>query len=323
MDVLADILRWLRVEGGRFVRTEMFSPWGMLIPEADAACFHIVEKGDCFLLLGDNEPRALTSGDVVILPNGARHALVNSIDEAPRPFIERFRGPEKIVTGDYSSNYYSSTPSEGGEDEERLSVKWSGGFSFAEKMDHPMLSVLPPLIFVGEKERKDVPWLDRTIQFLMYESSEGEQGSDMMIERLLDMLLIQSIRSWITRQIDCPKCTSGGWLGALRDDSIRHSLGLIHKYPEKPWTVETLGKEVGMSRSVFSNRFRALVGDTPLHYLTQWRMRVATRLLQKQDYRGLFDVALQVGYDSEISFSRAFKRYFKVSPGTWRRQHIS
>ncbi|TNE51054.1 MAG: AraC family transcriptional regulator [Deltaproteobacteria bacterium] len=181
-------------------------------------------------------------------------------------------------------------------------VLLSGGFSFSEDRKHPLLSPLPPLNYLGTREKQELPWLEQTIQFLMVEATQGEHGADLMVERLMEMLFIQVIRSWVSSQVE----GEGSWLGALRDEVIHASMALIHQQPEKPWTVESLGRAVGLSRSSFAARFQSRVGVPPLRYLTQWRMRVATQLLQKHDYAGLSHVAWQVGYDSEISFSRAF-----------------
>ncbi|MGQ0593518.1 MAG: helix-turn-helix domain-containing protein [Gammaproteobacteria bacterium] len=113
---------------------------------------------------------------------------------------------------------------------------------------------------------------------------------------------------------------AGGWLGALRDRHIGLALAAIHQFPERDWTVASLAAQTGLSRSPFSARFNALVGEPPLSYLTRWRMNTATRLLRETDL-GLAGIAGRVGYTSEAAFSKAFTRRFKTAPGAYRRRY--
>ena len=138
----------------------------------------------------------------------------------------------------------------------------------------------------------------------------------MMIARLIELLFVQLIRTWLREQSE----GNAGWLGALRDHAISQALNLMHQYPAEGWSVASLGKAVGMSRSNFSARFQSLVGTPPLKYLTQLRMHIAANALKGDSRLSLAQIAAQVGYDREPSFSRAFKRYFQISPGAFRRQ---
>ncbi|MBV1856774.1 MAG: AraC family transcriptional regulator, partial [Nannocystaceae bacterium] len=158
--------------------------------------------------------------------------------------------------------------------------------------------------------------LDTTLRFLSHETREKADGSDMMAMRLVELLFVQLIRFWFEEQRD----GRGGWIGALRDGPIRQALKLIHQYPADPWTVESLGKAVGMSRSSLAARFGSRVGTSPLKYLTQLRMHLAANALKDDAWSSLADVASRVGYDTESSFGRAFKRYFRESPGAFRRR---
>lgn len=314
MDVLADILKWLKLKGSSFARLESFAPWGLFVPSADAICFHILERGSTTLLFEHRESLTLQPGDLVMLPSGIKHALVDSLDTVPNSFLknlyqESSSSPKECYryNNDISSEDLSDCAS---------STTISGGFSFATNMEHPLLALLPPLIHIGLEERVNVPWLEHTIQFLLDEQMQQEPGADMVIERLMELLFIQAIRYWLSVR----STEQEEWLGALRNDSIRKSLGLIHQQWQEPWTVQSLGLAVGLSRSVFASTFQSLVGQSPMQYLARWRMHVATQLLKKSDYSGLWNVAHQVGYNSEVSFSRAFKRYMGCSPVAWRRQ---
>jgi len=319
MDVLANILQWLEVKGSIYARTELQAPWGITVPESDSATYHVIDRGHCYLLMDGHEPLALTAGDLVMIPDGRSHSLVDALSTTPTPLDEIMDENGKMSCANYTKYQKSVCPhiSHGGEG--IPTIMFCGGFTFEEPKEHPLRALLPPLIYVSHEEREEVPWLETTIRFMAYEACKRQQGSDTMIAKLIDLLFIQIVRSWLSKQPE----GQGGWLGALRDDSIRNCLSLIHDQPEHPWTVESLGKAVGMSRSGFSARFQTLVGISPLRYLTQWRMKLAARILKKQEKLGIQQLARKVGYDSEVSFSRAFKRHYQVTPGTWRRQQLT
>jgi AraC-like DNA-binding protein len=134
-------------------------------------------------------------------------------------------------------------------------------------------------------------------------------GGETVVTRLADVLVIQAIRGWLEEN----QALQTGWLGALRDKQIGRALSLIHRKPERDWTLSSLGKEVGLSRSAFAKRFADLVGVPTKHYIAQCRMRLAHRQLQQRGI-GISELAGKVGYRSEAAFSRAFKRHIGVSP---------
>src|SRR5262249_29783911 len=140
-------------------------------------------------------------------------------------------------------------------------------------------------------------------------------GVQTVISRLTEIMFVQAVRVWMASQ----PAGQGGWLGALRDPHIGAALGLIHRAPERPWSVAALAPAVAMSRSPFATRFTALVGEPLLAYVTRWRMSLAARYL-RSDRLAVSDVADRVGYTSAASLSKAFKRCFGVAPGTYRRR---
>lgn len=153
-------------------------------------------------------------------------------------------------------------------------------------------------------------WLQSTLRFIAREARELRPGGETVITHLADILIIQAIRSWLDSAPDADR----GWLAALRDKHVGRALAAIHREPEKEWSVASLAKEVGMSRSGFSARFTNLVGDSAMRYLTQWRMQLARAQLQGTS-DSLSVIADRLGYQS---FSRAFKRVFGVPPGSVR-----
>jgi AraC-like DNA-binding protein len=160
-------------------------------------------------------------------------------------------------------------------------------------------------------------WLDPILKMLAHEARNPRPGSGVILTRLIDVIVVQTIRTWLEAQPP----GAGGWLGALRDRQIGAALEAIHREPRRPWRVSQLACEVGMSRSPFAARFAALVGETPLRYLTRWRLHSATDLLLGTD-QPVAEVARLVGYESEAAFSRAFKRAHGRAPLAWRRHRL-
>ncbi len=319
MDVLSDVLGWLRVKGTTSRRSEFSAPWGIAYPPADQVAFLTVDKGSCFLLPADGDAVALEAGDVLMFSPGRVGSIVDHPSTPTVPYAQVREQSTLLDEGEQYSADRETYPTiqYGGGGRRTVLRGWALRFESYEQ--HPLLSLLPPFIHISYEQRSAYPWLETTLRFLRHETHQQGDGSDMMIVRLVDLLFVQLIRAWFQDQPE----GEAGWLGALRDSSVRRALELIHRYPADPWTVESLGKAVGMSRSNFSSRFQSLVGSSPLKYLTQLRMHLAANTLTGDVRASLAEVAGQVGYDTESSFGRAFKRYFRVSPGAFRKQRMA
>jgi transcriptional regulator GlxA family with amidase domain len=157
-------------------------------------------------------------------------------------------------------------------------------------------------------------WLDLTLRFLSAEVRAPSIGSEAVLSRLTDLIFVQAVRAWVAAQPD----SHTGWVGALSDPQIARVLGLFHKQPERPWTVATLAREVGMSRSTLARRFREILRETPLVYLSRSRLEAAAELLRTENL-SLGEIAERVGYQSEASFSRAFRQHMGKPPAEYRR----
>jgi AraC-like DNA-binding protein len=157
-------------------------------------------------------------------------------------------------------------------------------------------------------------WIQSTLRLMAAEARELRPGGETIVTRLADILVIQAIRAWIEQD----PAAQTGWLGALKDHQIGRALTLIHREPAHDWSVASLADEVAMSRSAFAARFTQLVGETPMYYVTRWRMQVAQNVLQVGDAT-VGEIALRLGYGSEAAFSRAFKRFHGIPPGAVRR----
>ncbi len=189
----------------------------------------------------------------------------------------------------------------------------AGRFSFDQTHGRPLTSFLPPLILIRGGQPHMLP-LQKTLELLASETDASTPGSEVAVRRLADLLLIQALRAHIAGT----ESEQTGWLQALADSHIGAALDSMHKRIEHPWTVASLASEAGMSRSAFAQRFKELMNESPLEYLTRWRMYRGSDLLRESD-RKLADVAQAVGYDSDGAFHKAFKRVLGIAPGEYRR----
>jgi AraC-like DNA-binding protein len=178
-------------------------------------------------------------------------------------------------------------------------------FWFDPDVLQDMLFALPTLIHIRQAEASD--WLANLIQFLLHEADDVQPGSALMISRIIDLVVIRTLRTWVHRG------HASRWLGGLADARIARVLKLIHEQPEQPLTIDALAAIAGMSRSNFSERFAALVGQSPLRYRNECRLARARNLLAKGTLR-VGEVGIAVGYESEAAFSRAYKAFFGHTP---------
>ncbi len=305
MDVLTDILNSLRLKGQLYFRTDLTSPWGINVPfKRNVARFHIVIRGHGWLNVEDQaEHLAMANGDLVIVSHGAAHNILDARETQSRPLTE-------VLS---EVNYTGSGPLIYGGGGVGCSLV-CGEFAFDTEGSNPLLDNLPPLLHVRGSENFNQTWLDSTLGFIAHEAATEQTGALAIVDRLAEIIFIQVVRAYVN--------ASGSqipFLAALGDSQISQALGLIHHQPGFAWSVGELGQRVGMSRSAFSNRFSELVGMTPYQYLTSVRMQHAAGRLRTTD-ESVILVAEAVGYESEAAFSLAFKQYFTVRPGEYRRK---
>jgi len=296
-DALSDILRLIRLKGCVYFQSDFSSPWGMDMAAGPFAQFHVVVRGQCWLTLGDTRHQ-LANGDIVVLPHGAAHALSEGPMTNTRP------GPDVLAA--IQSGH---PPFQDGETSARLLC---GHFEFDRELEHPLIKDLPPLIWIKGMGRAPPGWLEAITPILIGETGAGQPGAETIVERLAEVLLIQVLRTYLLEQ-----SADHGFLAALGDRQINGALKLIHLGVKDDMKLDDIAKTVGMSRSSLAARFKELVGDTPMNYLTRWRMLKAKDIL-KSDGLPLAEVAERVGYRSEAAFSRAFKREYEQSPSAYR-----
>lgn len=306
VDALAALLDSLRLTNAVFGRSELSAPWGIALAQGAHMPFHAVLAGRCWLTgTGLEKPLLLEEGDLILLPHGTAHELR---DQPHSPTL-----PIEAVLGTGACAAMAAVRHGGGGE---ASVVVCGAFLFAPSpAPHPLLSALPRVLHVRAAERAGQPWLESTLKFVACELASGRAGAQAVVNRLADVLFVQVLRHHMAH---LPAC-SQSWLRGLRDAHVGRALNLLHADPAHPWTVLELAARVGLSRSLFAERFTALVGEPPLAYLTRWRLWQAADLLARTD-ASVAEIAAQVGYGSDAALGKAFQRQWGMGPGRWRRE---
>ncbi len=312
MDALSEVLATINIGNNICYPLALCAPWGVRSKKLVGTNFWTVRRGSCWLQTASLEkPLSLVAGDFILFPRPQDHRLCDT--------------PESLISKDTNwLNCHSHPLPEliklAGEGLETTLIY--GKLEIEGPIANQLLTPLPPFILIREQEAQTTPWLNTTVQFLTAELSSQNPGSSAVVNHLLFVLFVQAIRYYIhSKGEECQAEKSERcWLKALKDSQIGTAITLIHRHPQKPWTVASLASEVNMSRSGFANNFRELVGEPPLQYLTRWRMQKAAGLL-RLGYQTLAEVASEVGYESEAAFSNAFKRWMQISPGAFRKEN--
>ncbi|GII61535.1 AraC family transcriptional regulator [Sphaerisporangium krabiense] len=304
MDVLSDVIATMRTGEPRSSRVRWHGAWGQRFPSVPGtAGFQVVLRGRCWLFPEDGPPLALAEGDVVLLTRGRGHGMGG--DPAAPP-----AGPACDPLAD-RPRYTSASAGDDGSPPSAVTL--CGAYELDATRAHPLLGELPDVVHLPAAPGRH-PDLRAAVGLLGAELEHPRPGADAVVPALLDMLLAYILRAWFAQR----PAVATGWAAALRDPAVGAALDAMHRDPSLPWTVEALGKRVGLSRAAFSRRFTAMVGRPPLAYLTWWRMTTAARLLRESDVP-LGAVARRAGYTSEFAFSATFKRHHGASPGRYRR----
>ncbi len=305
-DPLSDPLRLLKLTGVLHCRAELTAPWGMDLPRiANNMAIHIVSRGRLYLDIAGQPTREVNAGSLVLIPHGTPHQLRSAPDTPVTPLTDI---PVELITDRYERMNFGG----GGA---ATSVSYCG-VRFDPIAAQRLLQVLPLVIHVDTLAGGD-EWLRDTTRFIAREADTTQPGSEAIITRLADIIVVQAIRAWLASTE-----VKHGWLAAMHDRQIGRALSAIHRDPVHDWTVAALAREVGMSRSALAARFSELIGDSVKSYITEWRMQLARDELLTSP-RTLAVLADKYGYQSEAAFSRAFKRVFGASPGTVRKQALA
>jgi AraC-like DNA-binding protein len=317
MDALSDVLRVAHLTGGVFLHADFFAPWCISARVAPEQCapalgpashlilYHYVLEGQLHVRIErqDCESLVIGAGEAVLLPRNDMHLMGSDLNIRPvqgRDIIQPPKGG-----GLYSIHH-------GGAGTRTRMICGFLGCASAE--GNPVISTLPPLLKLSVDQTGAAEWIRSTFQYAAEEVAAGRPGSETVLAKLSELLFVEAVRRYAEALPD----GQTGWLAGLRERHVARALALMHRDINRRWTVDDLGREVGVSRSALADRFIRLIGVPPMHYLAGWRMQVATEKLRSTN-ASLAQVAEIVGYDSEAAFSRAFKKTFGAAPATWRR----
>jgi AraC-like DNA-binding protein len=322
-DILSDLLRSVRLRGVLFYYVNGSRSWAAEAPASrDIAAavmpdsehvmeYHVVTRGSCWAAIVGEAPVRLETGDIVLFPHGDPHVMSSAPGMRARadlasyfqnkgeqlPFTLHFdgvEGPQPIAADD------------------RYEATLVCGFLGCDvRPFNPLIATLPRLLHLSGENHG---WTAELMRQAVAESQNKRPGGEAMLERMSEMMFVDAVR----RYVETLPEESRGWLAGLRDRFVGRALALMHEAPANEWTVDELGRRVGMSRSALHERFAEMIGQPPMQYLTNWRMQVAATLLRDSNAT-VASVARDVGYDSEASFARAFKRLVGKPPAAWRR----
>lgn len=284
MEVLSDILRSMRVRGSVYFCDHLQAPWSMQFQDTTSASFHLVRRGECWLMYADRTER-LGPGDLVFIEPGQDHDLASQpAGKSPPPVGTR-------------------------------TLLLCGYCDFTQETGTPLLDVFPNLTIVREEELLIHPWLKSTLDQLSSEYLSQQPGAELVVNKLTEVVLIELIR------INFGRGEQSRFILALSDKRIAKALHHLHDSPQNNWTLEKMGKEIGMSRAAFAKRFKELVGQPMFEYLTLLRIQRAKELLQGTGLP-LYEVASQVGYESDLAFAKTFKKRIGITPTRYRKQKL-
>lgn len=315
MDVLSEVLKVVKLQGALFFNGEFSAPWCLsssptamapqLSPDAKhLIIFHFLTEGRAYVGLPNGPKEELCAGDIVVIPHGDTHLLGNGLHARPVDSATKFESnlKEGLKVARFGG---------GGE-----LTRFVCGYMVCDpRLSEIFLAGLPPLFVVHVNNEGSGEWLTNSIRFSVGDGETKDAGTSLVISKLSELLFVETLRRYIK---DLPPQQTG-WLAGVRDPAVGQALALLHRDPAFPWTIETLVRRIGMSRTQFVDRFREYLGESPMAYLSRWRLKLAAEILQTSD-DSIEQIAESVGYGSEATLNRAFKRQFGVPPAQFRRK---
>lgn len=318
-DTLSDVLKTVRMTGAAFFSVSARAPWvaeqltretvlPMILPGAEhMISYHVVTEGSCYASLLDGECYEVKAGQVVVFTRGDPHVMSSAPGMRAEPL-----GRDALPAG--TPLPFRATFGADGPPSARLVC----GFLACDAHPfNPLIENLPRVMIADTEASGTMPWLAELVKHAWSEVTAGRAGSETMLGKLTELMFIEVVR----QHIDRLPPDQDGWLAGLRDPLVSKALSVIHAEPANDWNVASLAKTVGASRSEFAERFACFVGIPPMQYLAKWRMQLASGLLSNDT--NIASVAAEVGYGSEASFSRAFKKMVGVPPSVWRDQRLA
>ena len=329
-DTLSEVLRSVRLRGALFFHVEGRDRWASEAPHASeiaryvmpgiehVMAYHVVTEGACWTGLIDGEAVRLELGDVVVYPRGAPHSVTSHpglrgvVDMAAyaQPRDQQLPVFSSRVGGDVRLGCADSPPAPGS------ATLVCGFFGCDARPFNPLLASLPELLHIRARDGED-DRISQLVRFAVAESVDKRPGGEALLERLSETMFVELVRRYLE---ELPE-DQNNWLAGLRDRYVGRALSCLHANPGEAWTIDRLADRVGLSRSALHERFGQFTGHAPMQYLSRWRMQVAAGLL-RHSAATVASIAQEVGYESEASFSRAFRRETGRPPATWRREQV-
>lgn len=305
MDALSEVLRLAHFRASVALDATAHEPWCVSVPGSQSlARAYVVVDGECHLQASGAEELTLRAGDFVFLPGGEAHLLGSDLAAQARPLSALLRAS---VAG------------------ELLPVRIGGqgaGMRFImltvsceRHLAEPLLSALPNVVFVDLNGASPLAWLTDAFSLVLSSSDAPFLGASATRERLAEIVMVEAL----ARYVQSLPPRGKGWLAGLNDRYVGRALSLIHGRPSEAWTVEKLGRQVGLSRSALAERFGDVMGEPLFAFLTRWRLQLAAEALLTTA-QPIRTIAKQAGYESAGAFSAAFKRAFRKPPSRWRHQ---
>ncbi|AXC48362.1 AraC family transcriptional regulator [Paracoccus suum] len=305
-DAVSEVLLGMRLRDATYWRVRLTPPFGVDFKTSDMARFHFIGQGRALLLMPDIAPRIMSKGDAVLIPRGHPHQLLSGPRVAARDF-DSFT-PETVCPAfceiracDMAACRTTDT------------TILTGAMKLDLATVHPLVALMPDAMSVGALLDRQ-PEMHAILAAMEIEMAQDRPGSAGVLARLADVIASLIVRGWV----ECGCDNASGLITALRDPRLARVLVELHRDPGRPWDVAMMASQMGASRSMFSERFVAVLGVSPLRYLTDLRMRVAAQLLE-QESASVASVAFRMGYSSQAAFTRAFKRVIGTSPAAHRR----
>jgi|SRR5579862_6402185 len=297
MDVMQDHLAFARASGGVFARSVARPPWGLRLPGSIQLSLHTVLRGHAWLWLDDPKSAVeLRPGDLALVRGGPDHHIAHEAD--PRVCLAH-------------EEFWSAHATDDEANDSEAAIFMCGAYRFAGDVGRGLIDSLPPVLVL---ETKADEALHSVIALLTRELSRPAAGQLTVLDRLLDVLLILAMRAYYEKSSAAPR-----WYVAAADPRLNRALHAIHSEPSHPWTVRELAELCGLSRPAFARNFERTLGQAPIQYLTDWRMKIARDYLRANELT-LVQIAGRTGYTSTNAFAATFRRHHGIPPGQWRNE---
>jgi len=305
MDALSEVLRLARFSADVVLDAHGRGPWCVSIPASGSiARAHLVLEGECAVRAASGEEIRIRAGEMALLAHGEAHLIASELEAHATALAALVRAP-------LAGELVPVSLGRGGTPARWISI----AATFEPHLAEPLLACLPSLLRVELLGAPALNWLTGALGLHLSASDAPPVGEGAKRERLAELAIVEALR----RHVHAMPPGGKGWLAGLNDRYVGRALALVHGRPGEPWTVERLGRQVGLSRSALAERFSEVMGEPIIAFLTRWRLQLAAEFLLATP-RPIESIAREAGYESASAFSHAFRRAFRKPPSVWRKR---